>query len=66
VLPLVVLGLWRAGCLLRWAAVPLGVFTLLLPTAFTGACIVYDALRWSTCRVRPGRTTAPAAHLGGR
>lgn len=56
VLPFVVLGLWWAGVLPTWAALPVGIFTLMLfPTAFTGACSIYYALGWSTCPVRPDR-----------
>ncbi|MFC5382058.1 YgaP family membrane protein [Aquipuribacter nitratireducens] len=55
-LPFVVLLLWWAEVLPTWAALPLGLFTLMLfPTAFTAACSIYYALGWSTCPVRPDR-----------
>lgn len=62
-LPFAVLTLWWVEVLPAWAAIPLGIFTLmLLPTAFTGACSIYYTLGWSTCPVdartsgRPART----------
>lgn len=61
-LPVAVLALWAVDVLPTWAAVPLGVFTLMLvPTAFTGACSSYYVLGWSTCPVNVGRPdrTAP-------
>ena len=48
-LPVVVAGLWLAGVLPLWAAIPLGIVAaMLLPTAATGACSVYYALGVST------------------
>ncbi len=56
-LPFVVAGLWWFDVLPTWAAVPLGVFTLMLfPTAFTGACSIYYTLGWSTCPWAPRRS----------
>jgi hypothetical protein len=48
-LPFVVAGLWLAGVVPTWGAIPLGVVAaMLLPTAATGACSVYYALGVST------------------
>jgi len=56
-LPFAVLALWAADILPTWAAVPLGIFTLMLvPTSFTGACSIYYTLGWST-RPRDARST---------
>jgi hypothetical protein len=58
-LPFVVAGLWWLDVLPTWAAVPLGVFTLMLfPTAVTGACSIYYALGWSTCPAVTRRSTS--------
>jgi len=54
-LPVAVLALWAVDVLPTWAAVPLGVLTLMLvPTSFTGACSIYYVLGWSTCPARAG------------
>lgn len=56
-LPVAVIALWSVDVLPTWAAVPLGIFTLLLlPTAFSGACSIYYVLGWSTCPVRAERS----------
>lgn len=54
-LPVAIFALWTVDVLPTWAAVPLGVFTLIfVPTSFTGACSIYYLLGWSTCPVSAG------------